>query len=110
MLKGHGKGRDKEKKSKGKGSGKEERPAPNSSFPGHCKSCAKWGDKARESWQGCVQGVEELPSSSSGSTARSAGTTTVVARTAAVIHKVGNDEDETSWVLWISGGGNDVQR
>ena len=51
-----------------------------------------------------VQGVEELPSSSSGSTARSAGITTAAARTAVVIHEAVNDEDETGWIFGVTSG------
>ena len=82
---------------KGKGPGKEEKPPPNSSFSGHCRSCGKWGHRANEWWQGFVQGVEELSSSSSSSTVRSAGITTAAVRTAAVIHEV--DEDESGGSL-----------
>ena len=46
--KGHEKGKDKGKKGKGKGQGKNERPAPNSSFQGYCRSCGKWEHKASE--------------------------------------------------------------
>ena len=46
--KGSEKGKEKGKTGKGKGQGKDEKPAPNSSFQGHCRSCGKWGHKARE--------------------------------------------------------------
>ena len=63
----------------GKGSegkkGKDEKPAPNSSFQGHCRSCGKWGHKASECWQGYVQAVEDVLSSSASSVAPSAATT-----------------------------------
>ena len=40
--KGSEKGKQKGKKGKGKGLGKDEKPAPNSSFQGYCRSCGKW--------------------------------------------------------------------
>ena len=40
--KGSEKGKEREKKSKGKGQGKDEKPAPNSSCQGYCRSCGKW--------------------------------------------------------------------
>ena len=36
------KGTEKGKKGKGIGQGKDEKPAPNSSFQGYCRSCGKW--------------------------------------------------------------------
>ena len=45
--KGYEKGKDKGKKGTSKGQGKDERPATNSSFQGYCRSCGKWGHKAR---------------------------------------------------------------
>ena len=54
------KGKDKGKKGKGLGPGKEERPAPNSSFAGHCRSRGKWCHTASECWPGHLQGVEEV--------------------------------------------------
>ena len=46
--KGSEKGKERGKKGKGKGQGKNEKPAPNSSFQGYCRSCGKWGHKASE--------------------------------------------------------------
>ena len=46
--KGSEKGKERGKKCKGKGQGKDEKPAPNSSFQGYCRSCGKWGHKASE--------------------------------------------------------------
>ena len=43
--KGYEKGKDKGKKGKGKGQRKDEKPAPNSSFQGYCRS-GKWRHKA----------------------------------------------------------------
>ena len=40
--KGSEKGKERGKKGKGKGQGKDEKPAPNSSFQGHCRSSGKW--------------------------------------------------------------------
>ena len=51
--KGNEKGKERGKRSKGKGQGKVEKPAPNSSFQGYCRSCGKWGHKASECWQRC---------------------------------------------------------
>ena len=73
--KGNEKGREKGKKGKGKGQGKAEKPAANSSFQGYCRTCGKRGHKASECWQGYVQAVEEVPSSSASSVAPSAATT-----------------------------------
>ena len=70
--KGNEKGKEKEREGKSKGQGKDEKPAPNSSFQGCCRSCGKWGHKASECWQGYVQAVEEVPSSSASSVAPSA--------------------------------------
>ena len=56
--KGSEKGQEKGKKGKGKRQGKHEKPAPNSSFQGYCRSCGKWGHKASECWQGYAQAVE----------------------------------------------------
>ena len=91
--KGSEKGKEKGKTGKGKGQGKDEKPAPNSSFQGHCRSCGKWGHKARECWQGYVQAVEEVPSSSASSVAPSAATTPAAAKTTASIQDI-NDENE----------------
>ena len=82
---GSEKGREKGKKGKGKGQGKDEKPAATSSFQGCYRTCGKWGYKASECWQGYVQGVEEVPSSSASSVAPSAATTPAVAKTAASI-------------------------
>ena len=102
------KGKDKGKEGKGKGQGKDERPAPNSSFQGYCRSCGKWGHKASECWQGYVQGVEEVPSSSASSVAPSsvapsAATTPAAAKTAAAIQEVivGN---EPGWIFGMVDG------
>ena len=46
--KGSEKGKERGKKGKGKGQGKNEKPAPNSSFQGYCRSCGKWRHKASE--------------------------------------------------------------
>ena len=85
--KGNEKGKERGKKGKGKGQGKDEKPAPNS------RSCGKWEHKASECWQGHVQTVEEVPSSSSSSVAPSAATTPAAAKTAATIQEL-NDEHE----------------
>ena len=53
----YGKGNEKGKETGKKGKGKDEKPAPNSSFQGYCRSCGKWGHKASECWQGYVQAV-----------------------------------------------------
>ena len=76
--------------------GKDEKPAPNSSFQGYCRSCGKWGHKASECWQGYVQAVEEVPSSSASSVAPSAATTLAAAKTAASIQEF-NDEQEPGY-------------
>ena len=95
-----------ERKAKEKGQGKDEKPTPNSSFQGSCRSCGKWGLKASECWQGYVQAVEEIPSSSASSVAPSAATTPAAAKTAASIQEF-NDEQEPGWIFgrdgWISG-------
>ena len=78
------KGKEKERKGKGKGQRKDEKPAPNSSFQGCCRSCGKWVHKASECWQGYAQAVEEVPSSSVSSLAPSA-TTLAAAKTEASI-------------------------
>ena len=83
--KGSEKGRERGKKGKGKGQGKDEKPAANSSFQGYCRTCGRWGHKASECWQGYVQAVEEVPSSSASSVAPSAATTPAAAKTAALI-------------------------
>ena len=103
----YGKGNEKEKergkKGKGKGQGKYEKPAPNSSFQGYCRSCGKWGHKASECWQGYVQAVEEVPSSSASSVAPSAATTPAAAKTAPSIQEF-NDEREPRWIFGVLGG------
>ena len=91
------------KKGKGKGQGKDEKPAPNSSFQGYCRTCGKWGHKASECWQGYVQAVEEVPSSSASSVAPSATTTSVAAKTAACFQEF-NDEQEPGWIFGVMGG------
>ena len=80
-------------KGKGKGQGRDEKPAPNSIFQGYCRSCGKWEHKASECWQGHVQAVEEVPSSSASSVAPSAATTPGAAKTAASVQEF-NDEHE----------------
>ena len=42
------KGKERRMKGKGKGQGKDEKPAPNSSFQGYCRTCGKWRHKASE--------------------------------------------------------------
>ena len=101
--KGHEKSKDKGKKGKGKGQGKDERPAPNSSFQSYCRSCGKWRYKGSECWQGYVQAVEEVPSSSTSSVALKAATTPAAAKTAAAILEV-NDDHEPGWIFGVMGG------
>ena len=100
---GHGskKGKDKGKKGEGKGQGKDEKPAPNSSFQGYYRSCGKWVHKASECWQGYVQALEEVPSSSASSVAPSAATTPAAAKTAASIQEF-NDDQEPGWISGTS--------
>ena len=100
---GNEKGKEKGKKGKGKGKGKDEKPAPNSSFQGYCRSCGKWVHKASECWQGHVQAVEEVPSSSASSVAPSAATIPAAAKTAASIQEF-NDEQEPGWIFGVMGG------
>ena len=83
--KGNEKGKERGKKGKEKGQRKDEKPAPKSSFQGYCKSCGKWVHKASECWQGYVQAVEEVPSSSASSVAPGAATTPAAAKRAASI-------------------------
>ena len=91
------------KKGKGKGQGKDEKPTPNSSFQGYCRSCGKWEHNASECWQGYVQAVEEVPSSSARSVAPSAVTTLAAAKTAASIQDI-NDEHEPGWIFGVMVG------
>ena len=98
--KGNEKGKEKGKKGKGKGQGKDEKPAPNSSFQGYCRSRGKWRHKASERWQGEVQAVEEVPSSSASSLAPSAATTPAAAKTAASIQET-NDENGPGWIFGV---------
>ena len=100
--KGSEKGKEKRKKGKGIGQGKDEKPAPNSSFQGYCRSCGKWGHKASECWQGYVQAVEEVPSSSASSVAPSAATTPAAAKTAASTQEI-NDENAPGWIFGVTG-------
>ena len=101
--KGSEKGRDRGKKGKGKGQGKDEKPAANSSFQGYCRTCGKRRHKASECWQGYVQAVEEVPSSSASSVAQSASTTPAAAKTAALIQEF-NDEQGPGWIFGVMGG------
>ena len=95
---GNEKGKEQGKEGEGKGQSKDEKPAPNSSFQGYCRSCGKWMHKASESWQGYVQAVEEVPSSS---VAPSAATTPAAAKTAASIQEV-NDENGPGWIFALA--------
>ena len=72
-----------ERKAKEKDKEKTRNQLPNSSFQCYCRTCGKWGHKASECWQGYVQAVEEVPSSSASSVAPSAATTPAAAKTAA---------------------------
>ena len=54
-------------------------------------------------WQGYVQAVEEVPSSSASSVAPSAATTPAAAKTAASIQEF-NDEQEPGWIFGVMGG------
>ena len=103
FCKGSEKGRERGKKDEGKGQGKDEKPAANSSFQGHCRTCGKWGHKASECWQGYVQAVEEVPSSSASSVAPSAATTQAAAKTAALIQEF-NVEQGPGWIFCVMGG------
>ena len=100
--KGSERGKEEGMKGKGKGQGKDEKPAPNSSFQGYCRSCGKWRHKASECWQGYVQAVEEVPSSSVSSVAPSAATTPAAVKTAASIQEV-NDDQEPGWIFCVMG-------
>ena len=66
-------------------------------------SHAASGDKASESWQGYVQRVEEVPSSSASSEAPTAATTPAAAKTAAIIQEI-NDENEAGWIFGMVDG------
>ena len=101
--KGSENGKDKGKKGEGKAQGKDDKPAPSSSFQGYCRSCGKWAHKASECWQGYVQAVEEVPSSSVSSVAPSAATTPAAAKTAASIQGT-NDENGPGWIFGVMGG------
>ena len=101
--KGNEKDKERGKKGKGKGQGTDEKPAPNSSFQGYCRSCGRRGHNASECWQGYVQAVEEVPSSSASSVAPSAATTPAAAKTAASIQEF-SDEQEPGWIFGVLGG------
>ena len=101
--KGNEKGKERGKKGKGKGQGTDEKPAPNSSFQGYCRSCGKWEHKATECWQGYVQALEEVPSSSASSVAPSAATTNAAAKTGASTQEI-NDDNEPGWIFGVLGG------
>ena len=91
--KGSEKGRERGKKGKGKGQGKDEKPAANSSFQHMASEC----------WQGYVQAVEEVPSSSANSVAPSAATTPAAAKIAALIQEF-NVEQGPGWIFGVMGG------
>ena len=101
--KGSEKERERGKKGKGIGQGKDEKPAANSSFQSNCRKCGRWGHKASECWQGYVQAVEEVPSSSATSVAPNAATTPAAAKTAASIQEF-NVEQEPGWIFGVMGG------
>ena len=61
------------------------------------------GDKASECWQGYVQAVEEVPTSSASSVAPSAATTPEAAKTAALIQEF-NVEQGPGWIFGVMGG------
>ena len=65
--------------------------------------CGKWRHKASECWQGYVQAVEEVPSSSASSVAPSAATTPAAAKTAALIQEF-NVEQGPGWIFGVMGG------
>ena len=67
------------------------------------KECGKCGHKASECWQGYVQAVEEVASSSASSVAPSAATTPAAAKTAASFQEF-NDEQEPGWIFGVMGG------
>ena len=75
-------------KGKGKGPGKDETPAANFSFQDYCRKCGRWRHKASECWQGYVQSVEEVPSSSASSVAPSAATTPAACEDSSIDSKV----------------------
>ena len=95
--------KERRKKGRGKGQGKYEKPAPNSSFQGFCRTCGKWRHKASECWQGYAQAVEEVPSSSASSVAPSATTRSAAAKTAASVQEF-NDEHEPGGIFGVMGG------
>ena len=101
--KGNEKRKERRKKGKRKRQGKDEKPAPNSSFQGCCRSCGKWVHKASECLQGYVQAVEEVPSSSASSVAPSAATKPAAAKTAVSIQEF-NDENRPGWIFGVMGG------
>ena len=76
------------KKGKGKGQGKDEKPAAIYGFQGYCRTCGKWRHKASECWQGYVQDVEEVPSSSASSVAPSAATTPAAAENSSIDSRI----------------------
>ena len=98
--KGSEKGKERGKKGKGKGQGKdEETSAQTRVSKATAGPCGKWGHKASECWQGYVQAVEEVPSSSASSVALSAATTPAAAKTAASIqetHMMSRNQDGSS--------------
>ena len=95
----------KEKKEgrKAKEKDKDEKPAPSSSFQGYCRTCGKCGHNASVCWQGYVQTVEEVPSSSASSVAPSSATTFAAAETAASIQEF-NEEQKRGWIFGVMGG------
>ena len=97
------KGKERGKKDKGKGQGKDKKSAPNSSFHEYRRTCGRWGHKTSECWQGYVQAVEEVPSSSASSVAPSAAATPAAAKTAASIQEF-NDEYEPGWIFCVMDG------
>ena len=102
----YGKGSEKEEKKERKAKEKDKEKTrsqhSNSSFQGCCRSCGKSEHKASECWQGHVQAVEEVPSSSASSVAPSAANTPGAAKTAASIQEI-NDENEPGWIFGVTG-------
>ena len=84
-----------------------EKDKEKTSFQGY-KTCGKWRHKASERWQGYVQAMEEVPSSSTNSVAPSATTTPTVAKTAALIQEF-NIEQGPGWIFGVVGGSQLVQ-